>query len=200
MRPTPPPSPASRRDGPADTGLLDEELEELDDVGARWVALLTTLGLALVAVVAAQVIASVIEGFVINEGRNEPRGVSTDLLHRLGFPFGNLGPIAMLLLVVALALMCIPTLLGRDHERSPLLDRLVSWALVAIVALAVIVAAGSLLAVRYSLHEYTAQGQSPPQFIRIGFASFLLGSLGTAAVALFGSLAALSARARQRRA
>ena len=175
------------------------ELDELGDVTPRWVALLTTLGLALVAVVAAQVIASVIEGLVINEGRNppEPRGIATDLLHRLGFPFGNLGPTAMLLLVVALALICIPTLL--DQENTPLLERLSSLALVAIIVLAVAVAIGSLLAVRYSLHEYTAQGQDPPSFIRVGFASFLLGTLGTAAVALFGSLAALSVRARRRR-
>ena len=160
-------------------------------------ALLTTLGLALVAVVAAQVIASIIEGLVIKAGKHEPRGIPTDLLHRLGFPFGNLGPIAMMLLVVALALICIPTVV--DRENSPLLERLASVALVTIILLAVVVAAGSLLAVRYSLHEYTAQGQNPPQFIRVGFASFLLGTLGTAAVALFGSLAALNVRAHRRR-
>lgn len=169
-----------------------------DDVTPRWVALLTTLGLALVAVVTAQVVASVIEGLLISETRNEPRGVPTDLLHRLGFPFGNLGPTAMLLLVVALALICIPMVL--DHENTPLLERLASIGLVAIIVLAVLVAIGSLLAVRYSLHEYTAQGQDPPSFIRVGFASFLLGTLGTAAAALFGSLAALSVRARRRRA
>jgi hypothetical protein len=177
---------------------LDEldELGELEDATPRWVALLTTLGLALIAVVAAQVVASIIEGFLI-KSPTEPRGVPTDLLHRLGFPFGSLGPTAMLLLVVALALICIPLLL--DHENTPLLERLASAALVTVILLAVVVAIGSLLAVRYSLHEYTAQGQDPPSFIRVGFASFLLGTLGTAAAALFGSLAAISVRARRRR-
>jgi hypothetical protein len=166
-------------------------------VAPRWVALVTTVGLSLVAVVAAQFVTSMIEGLTIDGGKMEPRGIPTDLLHRLGFPFGNMGPTAMVLLVVALGLICLPSLL--DRESTPLLERLAGVALGAIVALAVLVAIGSLLAVRYSLHEYTAQGQNPPTFIRVGFASFLFGTLGTAAVALFGSLAALSVRARRRR-
>lgn len=133
---------------------------------------------------------------MVSADRLEPRGLETDLLHRLGFPFGNLGPTAMLLLVVGLGLMCLPGLLG--HDNTPLQDRLVQIALVVVVVLAAVVAVGSLLAVRYSLHEYTVQGQSAPQFIRVGFASFLLGTLGTSATALFGSLAAMSLRRRRR--
>jgi hypothetical protein len=159
------------------------------------VSLVATLGLALVAVVGAQVIASIIEGFVVSADRLEPRGLETDLLHRLGFPFGNLGPTAMLLLVVGLGLMCLPGLLGQDT--TPLQDRLIRIALVLVVVLAAIVAVGSLLAVRYSLHEYTVQGQDAPQFIRVGFAAFLLGTLGTSATALFGALAAMSLRRRR---
>ncbi|MCA1691157.1 MAG: hypothetical protein LC733_02755, partial [Actinobacteria bacterium] len=114
---------------------------------------------------------------------------------RLGIPFARLGPTTMLLLVSGLVLMSLPGLLGRTP--SPVHDRLISMALAVIVVLAVIVAVGSLLAVRHLLHEYTGRGQNPPQFVRVGFATFLLATLGTGAVAIFGSLAAASLRRRR---
>ena len=162
---------------------------------SRWAGLLSTLGVALVAVVAAQVIASIIQGFSLPE-QIDANSVETDLLHRLGFPFGNLGPATALILVAGLVLLSLPGLLGLDT--TDLQERLMGIVLVAIVVLSLVIAVGSLLAVRNSLHEYTARGASPPSYVRIGFATFLLGTLGTAAVSLFGSLAALGARRRAR--
>ena len=49
-----------------------------------------------------------------------------------------------------------------------------------------------------TMHSSFLRGNSPPTFARVGFASFLLGTLGTAAVALFGSLAAINMRRRAR--
>jgi hypothetical protein len=166
-----------------------------DDPSARWLSLLCAMGLALVAVVAVQVVASIIEGFIADASKMEPTGVETDLFHRLGFPFGNLGPPTMLFLVAALALVCLPLVLRR--ETSEFQERIIGIALISIIVLTVVLAIGSLLAVRNSLHEYTARGNNPPTFARIGFASFLLGTLGTGAVALFGSLAAMSLHRRR---
>ncbi len=175
-----------------------ERIEEEWDEGAtaerssRWTGALTTMGVALVAVVAGQVIASIVEGLVISGARQEPTGVPTDLLHRLGFPFGNVGPQATVMLIIGVALLTVPLLLGR--KTTALQDRLIGIALTAVVVLAVVVALGSILAVRNSLHEYTARNQNPPAFARIGFAMYLLGSLGGAAIAIFGSLTARNLR------
>lgn len=192
---TTPPSqrPAPRREPPP---LDPEDFEESDELSARWVSLVTILGLVLIGVVAAQVTASILEGFMVRAKQLEPTGVKTDFLHRLGFPFGNLGPPAALFLVVGLVLVCLPRLLG--EQTSPLQDRLAGYALVAVVALAVIVALGSLLAVRNSLHEYTAREANPPPYARVGFASFLVGTLGTSAAALCGALVELNNRRKRR--
>jgi hypothetical protein len=131
----------------------------------------------------------------IRRSKLEPTGVTTDLLHRVGFPFGNLGPPTMLFLVAGLVLVCLPSLLGRSV--SDLADRFVRIALVVVIVLSAIISVGSLLAVRNSLHEYTARGTNPPMYARIGFATFLLGTLGGAAAAIFGSLAAMSVRRRR---
>ena len=191
MRPTQPVRPLR-----ADDADYEDDAAAFDDVSSPWTSLVCAIGLALVAVVAVQVLASIVEGLTAKASNMEPTGVPTDLLHRLGFPFGNLGPPTVLFLVAGLALVCVPLVLRQ--ETTDFQDRLIGTALVAIVVLAIIIAIGSLLAVRNSLHEYTARGNSPPTFARVGFASFLLGTLGTAAVALFGSLAAINMRRRAR--
>jgi hypothetical protein len=173
----------------------DEDLDDDVDTGPRWVGVVTMLGLALVAVIVAQVVASIIEGFMVRADRMEPTGIETDLLHRLGFPFGNLGPPAALFLVVALVLISLPTILG--EETSDVQDRLVGVALAVIAVVALIIALGGLLAVRNSLHEYTGRNSPVPPYARVGFTSFLLGTLGTAAAALFGALAMINARKRR---
>jgi len=62
----------------------------------------------------------------------------------------------------------------------------------------VLVALGSLLAVRANLHEYAAKGVPVPAYVRVQFTNFLLGSLGAAALALFGSITAMNERGRER--
>ena len=172
-----------------------EPPDDYEEGLSRWAGLLSTLGVALVAVVAAQVIASILQGLALPE-QLDGNSVETDLFHRLGFPFGNLGPVTALLLVAGLVLMSLPRLLGLST--TGLQERMISVMLLVAVVLAVVIAFGSLLAVRNSLHEYTARGANAPGYVRIGFASFLLGTLGTTAVALFGSLAAINARRRTR--
>ncbi|HVL26739.1 MAG TPA: hypothetical protein VM390_01225, partial [Acidimicrobiales bacterium] len=184
--------PAPRRPAPRPA---EEPVDEYEEGLARWAGLLSTLGVALVAVVTAQVVASTLQGLALPE-QLDANAVRTDLFHRLGFPFGNLGPVTALVLVAGLVLMSLPRLLGL--ATTGLQERMVSVMLVVAVVLALVIALGSLLAVRNSLHEYTARGVDPPSYVRIGFASFLLGTLGTSAVALFGSLAAISARRRTR--
>ncbi|MEW6153783.1 MAG: hypothetical protein AB1673_07320 [Actinomycetota bacterium] len=161
---------------------------------ARMAGLLAMLGAGLVGVVAGQVIAAVAEGFVIRADQLEPTGIETDLFHRLGFPFGGLGAPAILYLVVGLALLAMPTLLG--HVLTAGQERLVSVAILAVPPVALVLATGSLLAVRNQIHQFTSQGLSPPPFARLGYAVFLLGAMGGAAVAIGGALA--TARARKK--
>ena len=57
-----------------------------------------------------------------------------------------------------------------------------------------IVALGSVLAVRGSLHEYSAKNVAVPGYVRVQFTSFLLATLGAAALAVFGAITALGVR------
>ena len=173
-----------------------EEADLADELASRWVGFAIVMGVALVAVVAAQVIASIVEGLTVSAHKLEPTGIKTDLLHRIGFPFGNLGPPTALFLLAGLVLVCLPTLLGQDM--TPMQDRLVSIALIAVLALSAIMAVGSVLAVRNSLHEYTGRNQAVPTYARVGFGSFLVATLGTLAATVFGAVSALGSRRRRR--
>jgi hypothetical protein len=62
--------------------------------------------------------------------------------------------------------------------------------------MAIVIGVGSILTVRYNLHLYSASNRPVPSFVRIQLVFFLLGALGTAAVALFGALTALGLRDR----
>ncbi|MGH9223795.1 MAG: hypothetical protein ACRD2W_08425, partial [Acidimicrobiales bacterium] len=196
----PPPQPRPvqpARPAPAPRDPFDDEEEPLEDYNessSRLARALSTLGVGLIGVIAVQVITAILEGLAARASQLEPNGIETDLLHRLGFPFGSLGAPAILFLIVGLGLLAIPILLG--EETTSLHDRFVGVALIAVIALAVVIAVGSLLAVRYQLYQFTTQGLDPPPYARIGFSVFLLGSLGAAAVAVFGSLATMSARRR----
>ena len=169
---------------------------EDDGRSSRLSRALGTLGIAVVAVVTAQVLTAVIEGFAARASALEPNGIETDLFHRLGFPFGSLGAPAVLFLIVGIALIAVPILLG--DETSSLHDRLATIALLVVIAMAVVIALGSLLAVRYQLYQFTSQGVDPPPYARLGFGVYLLGALGAAAVAVFGALATFNSRKRRR--
>ncbi|MDQ6928371.1 MAG: hypothetical protein M3159_06870, partial [Actinomycetota bacterium] len=163
-------------------------LPSAGDAPRRWVSLVTIAGFGLVAIAGAQTIAWIVEGFAYTS--NEPRGVPGDLLHRLGFPFlGTQSMVALLLLLVGLVLMSLPALLS--EERSDEQEVLVRVTLFFTVAVAVVIAVGSVLAVRADLHVYAGQSRSVPRYVKIEMTTFLLGAIGTAAVVLFGAVAAL---------
>jgi len=190
------PSVADRDD---DLDDYDDDLEDdgdyEDEEPSRWAALLATVGTALVGIVSIQVIATVVEGLVLKRGERVG-DIPEDVFHRLGYPFGGLGATALVFLVVGVVLLAMPSVL--DEYLSPSQDRVVGPVLVVSVVMAVIVAIGSLLAVRANLHEYAAKGVAVPSYVRVQFTNFLLGSLGAAALALFTAIAAMNERGRAR--
>ncbi|MBV8982801.1 MAG: hypothetical protein JO086_18030 [Acidimicrobiia bacterium] len=197
--PPPPPAPAAMPPpsvpGPPaqpEAGVKAGDLPPPGGREPRWVGFVTTIGLALTLVVGAQVVAAIIEGLVLK--KTEPQGVPGDVFHRLGYAFSNLGGTVLLFLVVAVVLVSLPVFLQRrttDRQETA-----VAATLGLVVVLAVIIGVGSILTVRYNLHLYSANKRSVPSFVRIQLVFFLLGALGTAAIALFSALTALGLRGR----
>jgi hypothetical protein len=156
----------------------------------RWVVFLSSIGLGLTAVITVQVLAAIAEA--VSMKRTDPTGVRSDLFHHLGYAFQGLGGTSLLFLVVAVVLVTLPVVLeARMSERH---DTIAAVALGLSVVMAVIIGIGSILAVRYTLHLYSAAHRSVPSYARIQLVFFLLGALGTAAIALFGALSALGMR------
>jgi hypothetical protein len=154
------------------------------------VGFVTSIGLALAVVVTAQVLAAIAEGFALK--RTEPQGLAGDVFHRLGYAFSNLGGTVLLFLVVAVVLVSLPVFMERrTTERQ---ETTVAITLGLVVAMAVVIGVGSILAVRYNLHLYSASKRTVPSYVRIQLVFFLLGALGTAAIALFAALTALGLR------
>ena len=185
--------PADRSSG-ASMADDDEYGDEDYEPALRWVSLLATIGTALIGIVTVQVLTSLVEGLTL---RSEQRvGVPDDLFHRLGYPFGGLGATALVFLVLGVVLVSMPGVL--DELLSESQDRVVGVALFVAIAIGVLIAIGSLLAVRANLHEYAAKNVPVPTYVRVQFTNFLLGSLGAAALALFGSIASMNERSRDR--
>ena len=201
--PRAPRAPAARstaRAGAA-TATDDDDYETDDDYDdydeepvSRWVSLLATVGTALIGIVTVQVVTSLIEGLTLRSGQRV--GVPDDLLHRLGYPFGGLGTTALVILIVGIVLVSLPAVL--DKLLSENQERLVGVALVTSVIIGVLIAIGSLLAVRANLHEYAAKDIAVPSYVRVQFTNFLLGSLGAAALALYAAIASMNERSRER--
>lgn len=176
----------------------DDEDEDLDDLldapASRWASLLATIGTALIGIVTVQVVTSLVEGLSL---KSEQRvQIPDDLFHRLGYPFGGLGATALVFLVLGVVLVALPSVL--DELLSESQDRVVGGALIVAVVMAVIIAVGSLLAVRANLHEYAAKNVAVPTYVRVQFTNFLLGSLGAAALTLFAAISAMNVRSRER--
>lgn len=145
----------------------------------------------MIAVATAQTVAWIVEG--LSYKSTEPQGVAGDLFHRLGFPFfGTQSAIALILVIVGTMLGTLPGVL--QERRAPQQQRLVSLSLWLAVGVAAVIAVGSVLAVRANLHLYAAQGRGVPTFVTVQLTGFLLETLGTAAVALFGAVVALGLR------
>lgn len=158
-----------------------------------WVGLSIALGLALAAVVTSQVLAAISEGMAL-EGR-EPQGVAGDVLHRLGYPFGSLGASSGLYLILAVVFVAIPPLARyRTTDRQDLMTAITLGLTTVISA---VLAVGSILAVRYNLHLYSGSNRATPAFVRIQLIAFLLGALGSAAIAFVGSLTTMRLRDRR---
>ena len=174
----------------ADDVLLEERApsEPAPQQPPLWASLSTTLGLALAAVVTAQVLAAISEGMALK--RTQPQGVRGDVLHRLGYPFGSLGASSGLYLVLAVVFVAIPPL--TRQRTSDRLDLMAAITLGLTTVISGVLAIGSILAVRYNLHLYT--GRPTPAFVRIQLIAFLLGALGSSAIAFVGSLTAMRLR------
>jgi hypothetical protein len=190
-----PPAPVALDDSDDDDDLSDYDDELDEEPLSRWASLLATVGTALVGIVGVQVVTSIVEGLTLKQGQRVG-DIPEDLFHRLGYPFGGLGATALVFLVLGVVLVSLPSVL--DEYLSPSQDRMVRYALIVAVVLGVIIAIGSLLAVRANLHEYSAKGVAVPAYARVQFTNFLLGSLGAAALALFGAIAAMNERSRER--
>src|SRR3982751_2167401 len=134
--------------GPEAQAAADREAElPPEPPPPRWVGMVTSLGLGLAVVVTAQVLAAIAEGMSLK--RTEPQGLSGDTFHRIGYAFSSLGASAVLFLVVAVVLVSLPVFLrSRTSDRQ---ETLAAAGLGLSVVIAVVVAVGSILTVRYNL-------------------------------------------------
>ena len=186
----PVPARAAREPDERDDELDDELLAE--STPSRWVAMSNLVGASLVAVVALQVALALIEG--MSYGTDEPQGVATgDFLHRLGYPFGSLGTTALLILVLGVMLLSLPAYF--EDETTEIQDRVANVVLIVAAVAAVVLTLGSILAVRANFHVYAESGRSVPGYVIVQYISFLIGSLGTAVVALYAAIHTRNLRA-----
>lgn len=164
-----------------------------------WAGLVAMIGLGIVAVVAIQVLFSLAQTFAFDTSLNEPSGIPSDFLHRLGAPFAALadwgGPVP---LVVGLVMLMVPDLLRR--RVSPGQRSGIGAGVIAVIALAAVLSVGSLLAARNILHVVSSTQSTVPTFLRLQTIVFLMGSLGPSIAALWGSIAALRYRRQSREA
>ncbi len=171
--------------GPA---YADEDF--VDYIAPRWVGLVTALGTGFIGVVTLQVLLTLVEGLSLKTGQRF--AVPDDLLHRIGYPFGSLGSTAVFLVVIGIILLALPTILGEDvTDRQYAIG---GAALKTAVVIGVLIGLGALLAVRGSLHEYSAKNVAVPGYVRVQFTSFLLATLAASAVAVWGAITALGVR------
>ena len=128
----------------------------------------------------------------ISLGTGERFAVPDDLLHRVGYAFGNLGVATLFFLIAGVALIMLPLAFGDGVSDGQY--KVAVMALRTAIVVAVVIALGSVLAVRGSLHEYTAKDVKVPGFVRIQFTSFLLCTLAATALAVFTAVTALKLR------
>ncbi|HEV3401402.1 MAG TPA: hypothetical protein VG078_06230, partial [Acidimicrobiales bacterium] len=114
----------------------------------------------------------------------------------LGYPFGSLGTTALLFLVVGVALLSLPAYF--EEETSASQDRLARAALGLAAATAVLLALGSLLAVRANFHVYAENDRSVPTYVVVQYITFLIGNLGTAVAAVYATMQVTGIRERRR--
>jgi hypothetical protein len=166
------------------------EIDEFDIAPSRWSGLFVTAGAGIIGLISLQVLMALLEGITLSKG--ERFAVPDDLLHRLGYAFGNLGVATLFFLVAGVLLIMLPLAFGEGVSDGQY--KLAVIALRTAIVVAVVLALGSVLAVRGSLHEYTAKDVKVPGFVRIQFTSFLLCTLAATALAVFTAVTALKLR------
>ncbi len=137
--------------------------------------------------VALQVLLTLVEGFSLKTGQRF--AVPDDLIHRIGYPFGSLGSTATFFVLLGVLFLALPTILGEE-----ITDRQYSIAGAALktaLVLGILIGLGSLLAVRGSVHEFTAKGVTVPASVYVQFTNFLVATLAAAALTVYGAVAAL---------
>ena len=189
--PVPAPTTAVATPAPVATDIATDPYDDLDDyVAPRWVGMATIVGVGLIGVVALQVLMTLIEGITLKTG--ERFAVPDDFIHRLGYPFGSLGSTAVFFVLLGVLLLALPTILGEEVTDGQY--AIAGAALKTALVLGILIGLGSLLAVRGSLHEYSAKNVTVPGYVKVQFINFLVATLAAAAVTVYGAIAALGLR------
>lgn len=135
---------------------------------------------ALAVVQLAQLAGILAQGLAISSGGEGLRG---DVAHRIGFAFlQNGGPVNGLVLVVAAALCTLPAVAGLELDLRLRARRNLAVALAA--GAAIVVTVGAVLAARTRVHVLDLQGEDLTSLTKRVLITYLVGTVGTAAVAL----------------
>ena len=154
-----------------------------------------TSAAGLTAVLALFLLGVLVTGFAYSD---KPRvGVPGDVLHRIGYAAASVVDLRVgVALLVALALVVAASLVTGESgdDIGGAAPSTIRVTLIAIAVLSVLVIALAPLAVRVQLHVLDLSRQKATGAFRIGQATYAIGTMGTAAVALVGSVFALRPR------
>ncbi len=165
-----------------------DEFDEFDLVPSRWSGLFVTAGAGIIGLITLQVLMTLLEG--ISQGTGERFAVPDDLFHRLGYPFGSLGLATLFFLIGGVLLIVLPLAFGEGVSDGQYKVAVVT--LRTAIILAVVIALGSVLAVRGTLHANTSKDL--PSYFLINLTSFLLCTLAATALTIFTAVTALKLR------
>ncbi|MGQ0744665.1 MAG: hypothetical protein ACT4OS_10105 [Acidimicrobiales bacterium] len=153
-----------------------------EDRPSPWIALVATVGVGLVALVGVQVLMVLFQGFSLKTG--QWGGVPDDLLDRIGLPFAALGAPASVFLILAIALIALPDLLGEPV--TPGQDRTTSVALTMTLVIAALLMVGAALAARGGVRQFVARNPGGvPIPVMVQFMASLIAALGAGSLAFF---------------
>lgn len=165
---------------PFATGNDDGEDDALVEDVPAWVGAATAAGLALVVVEALVLVGTFTQGLAVE-------GLDGDFLHKIGVAFlSNIGRANGLAILVAAVLVALPSLLRAPTTEAQDRRRALALAIGAVLALLLVLA--TPVAVRARLHVLDVSGQSVDSLARRVLATYTVGTLGTAAVALAACL------------
>jgi hypothetical protein len=191
--------PAAEQESAAENELEPERPAVSADRRLRWAALAVNAGVAVAVVQALFVLLTIVQGLSL---RAKADNFPSDVFHRIGIAFSTSVNIPNgLALVVAVFLVTVPSFMpasalagsGGDGAERLRSRRVATLVIVDVVA--AVIAAGTILGVRASLHadKVAPNGRVTP-YQRWELAAYLGGTLGTALVAFLLSMAAMPAR------